>query len=268
MDNETIDTLVRHYFDGHTLNPGRSASDAAIARLLDQVKAGGYRDAYLALRQEPSLDTAGKQTLIAAVNSAYLFERSLEWTNHGILRSFRFWTTEEKVSYLLMTRNVMSSLKKISPFVSLGFGSVLAIMRDGDFIPHDDDMDILIAFEAKRMGKFSTALEEIRDVLTADGYGIHGQYPSHRNVNWKGGKAVDVFVGFIEDGDVSWFPSRRRNLKVNQLFPVRSIEMFGVECEIPNEPEEYLAATYGPDWRTPIANWNHPWNQAEYSDLL
>ncbi len=271
MSHDCIVAQVHNYFGGDilpTLEANASPQATAIERLLTCVKSGEYREAYLGLRQESSLDPASKLALIAAVNSSYLLRRDLEWTNHGILRSFRFWSTEEKADYLRMTREVMVSLKRLSPHVSLGFGSVLAIIRDADFIPHDDDMDILIAFEVEKLNKFPDALSQVEQVLTADGYGVHGKYPSHRNVNRNNGKAVDVFVGFIEDGDVSWFPSRRRNLRMAQVFPTKSVELFGVECEIPNQPEEYLAATYGEDWRMPISNWNHPWNQVEYSDFL
>ncbi len=270
MSHDGIVSQVRDYFGDDLPAPQIEASPqaAAIERLLTCVKTGEYRQADVALRKEKSLDPAGKLTLIEAVNSSYLFRRDLEWTNHGILRSFRFWSPQEKADYLRMTREIMVSLKRLSPHVSLGFGSVLAIVRDGDFIPHDDDMDVLIAFEVEKLNKFPDALSQIEQVLLADGYGVHGRYPSHRNVNRDGGTAVDVFVGFVEEGDVSWFPSKRRNLRMSQVFPTRSVELFGVECDIPNQPEQYLAATYGADWRMPISNWNHPWKQDEYRDFL
>jgi hypothetical protein len=239
-----------------------------IDQLLDMVRNGSYQEAYMGLHSDKSINRAAKLDLMHAVNSFYLLERQLEWTNHGILRSFRFWSVDEKREYLKATCGLMDSLKPVSPYVSLGFGAVLAIVRDADFIPHDDDMDILIAFEVERVGKYSDALKLVEDALKLDGYAVHGKLPSHRNAKLKGGKPIDVFVGFIEEGMVSWFPSARKNLRVDQVFPTRTVELLGVECEIPNKPEEYLAITYGADWRNPIPNWNHPWNRAEFGEFM
>lgn len=270
MTRDWIASLVSRGLRGEPIEVSEQESPeaAAVMGLVSDVREGRHREAYMGLRELKLLDQDEKKRLIGAANESYLMERQLEWTNHGILRSFRFWSEEDKTEYLRMTCDLVANLKEISPYTSLGFGSVLAFARDGDFIPHDDDMDTLIAFDVGRIGKFSEALALIEEVLKSRGYTVHGKLPSHRNVRWKGGKAMDVFVGFIEDGMVSWFPSNRRNLKVGQVFPTQTVKWFGIDCEMPNKPDEYLAATYGADWRNPLPNWNHPWNKAEFSDFI
>jgi hypothetical protein len=269
-DRDALKAYVQEYLAADR-SAGAGVGGAAedrVDQLLQMVWDGKYQEAYRELHSDKSMVRATKLELMRAVNSSYLLERELEWTNHGILRSFRFWSLEEKQEYLAATCDMMGVLKKVSPHVSLGFGSVLAIVRDADFIPHDDDMDILIAFDVEHVTKFSDALALVERTLASDGYAVHGKLPSHRNAKLKGGKPIDVFAGFIEEGMVSWFPSARKNLRVDQVFPTKVAQLFGIECEIPGKPEEYLTATYGADWRNPIPNWNHPWNRAEYSEFL
>jgi hypothetical protein len=269
MTDDWIASLVAQGFREEAVEASgqESPKDVAILQLVSDVREGRYREAYMGLRALGLLDQEEKKRLINAANESYLMEKQLEWTNHGILRSFRFWSLEEKQAYLRLTVEVMSCCKTVTPHVTLGFGSVLAFMRDNDFVPHDDDMDILVAFPLDVVRRYPEALELLRKAFEANGLRAHGDYPSHRNVNKNNGKSVDVFVGFIEDGRVSWFPSRRGNLRVEDVFPAENVDFLGIECEIPANPNIYLEATYGDSWKTPIANWNHPWNRREYSDF-
>lgn len=269
MTQDWIAPLVSRGLRGEPIEASEQESQeaAAVMRLVSDVREGRYREAYMGLRALKLLNQEEKKRLIGAANEAYLMERQLEWTNHGILRSFRFWSVEEKQAYLRLTVEVMACCKTVTPHVALGFGSVLAIMRDNDFVPHDDDMDILVAFPLDAVRQYPEALEMLNTAFESCGLRAHGNYMSHRNVNKNNGKSVDVFVGFIEDGRVSWFPSRRGNLSVAAVFPARKVDFLGVECEIPADPVAYLEATYGESWRTPIANWNHPWDRSEYASL-
>lgn len=269
MTQDWIASLVGRGLRGEPIGASEQESPeaAAVMRLVSDVREGRHRQAYMGLRELKLLDQEEKKRLIGAANESYLMERQLEWTNHGILRSFRFWSIEEKQAYLRLTVEVMDCCKTVTPHVTLGFGSVLAIMRDNDFVPHDDDMDILVAFPLDSVRRYPDALEILNKAFEPSGLRAHGNYLSHRNVNKNNGKSVDVFVGFIEDDRVSWFPSRRGNLRVEEVFPAKKVDFLGVDCEIPADPDTYLQATYGESWKTPIANWNHPWNRQEYVDF-
>lgn len=269
MTQDWIASLVGRGLRGESIDAAEQESPeaAAVMRLISDVRGGQHREAYLGLRELKLLNQEEKKRLIVAANESYLMERQLEWTNHGILRSFRFWSIEEKQAYLRLTVEVMSCCKSVSPFVTLGFGSVLAIMRDNDFVPHDDDMDILVAFPLNSARRYHDALGMLREAFESCGLRAHGNYLSHRNVNKDNGKCVDVFVGFIENDRVSWFPSRRGNLRVTDVFPARKVDFLGIECEIPADPVAYLEATYGEAWKIPISNWNHPWSRQEYADF-
>jgi hypothetical protein len=79
---------------------------------------------------------------------------------------------------------------------------------------------------------------------------------------------VDIFIGFIEsDNSVSWFPSKRGGLLLSDVFPATTKLVFDVPCDVPRNVERYLEVTYGPDWRTPDSNWNHPWDFSMFKEF-
>jgi len=249
---------------------GDAATDNAHVPLIDELHAlvvtGDYKSAHTKLRSAkiaPEVKTA----IIGAFNEHWLSELKIEWTNHGILRSFRFWPPETKARYLQETKALLEALKDISPHVCLGFGSVLALVRDRDFIPHDDDMDTLIAFDCTTIKSLKEGRTLVAEQLSKAGYSATGDYFSHWNVRKGQTAAIDVFVGLIEADRVSWFPSARKSLLASDVFPPIKAKLLGIELDIPRNPFAYLESTYGLDWDRPIPNWNHPWNKSEYADI-
>ncbi len=189
----------------------------------------------------------------------------LEWTNHGANRTFRFWSEAEKTKYLAQALELVEVLRPLSEDVCFGFGAVLGFVRDADFISHDDDLDLLIAMPPS---SFPVALARLSEHLTAAGYTCAGKNNSHFGVHKAGQRAVDVFIGFREEARVSWFPSRRKSLAWDDVFPAERRAWFGLDVPLPRNTEAYLAGTYGEDWRTPLSVWSHPWDISEYRDLL
>lgn len=247
----------------------RVATHRVAGEIVSLVIEGSYLEATRTLRDTSDLTNEQKRELARVVNDELLFYRELEWTNHSIRRSFRFWTPEQKVEYLNLTTRVIKDLHKVSPYVCLGFGSVLGAVRDRDMIPHDDDMDVIVAFERdENTPTISVALNRISTILIEAGFSVHGDHPTHRNVNRDGGTAVDVFVALIEEGRVAWYPSSRQGLRIEEVFPPQPVSILGVSTLIPREAEKYLDVTYGSDWRTPIAQWHHPWDLQQYKDQL
>lgn len=193
------------------------------------------------------------------------FERT--FTIHGLHRSFRFWSDDEKRSYIEFGNRVVESLGRLSNFVCYGFGVVLGLERAGDFVPHDDDIDIVIAFERTFVPTIADGLRALERHVRQCGYDVTGSYPSHRHVQVKGQRAVDVFVGMIENGFVSVFPSRRRLLPKSVVFPSVSASFLGMSLAVPRDAREYLRLTYGEGWMSPDQSFGHPWQWSEYNDI-
>jgi len=257
---------VYAFFGGGPQSAAPTEIELRALRYCNLVLNGQYREAYDELRADKSVADEDKKKLMSAVSAALLHFRNLEWTNHGIEKTFRYWNRSEKETYLRQAQAIADELKRLTPFVALGFGAVLGLVRDRDFVPHDDDMDLIIAFEEPM--KFAEAKDLVKAHLEKAGYVCHGQNLSHFGVNTGKGRAVDVFIGFVEDDRVSWFPSARRNLQLWDVFPAEKADLFGIELDVPCDAEAYLSATYGEDWRKPIVNFSHPWDARQYRDFM
>jgi len=271
-----IDRRVYEFFaasDGRTVKGDLSAVERQADRFCSLVAGGEYAEASGAIRAENSLTALEKRQIIDSINKWYLCHRNVEWGNHGIRRTFRFWDDAEKRTYLKQAQTLVTVLREFTPFVTFGFGSVLGFIRDNGFIPHDDDMDLLVALPA-RGETFRSAKRRLREFLEPRGFNLHGDetnFPTHFGVNTASEKAktaVDVFVGFIERDRVAWFPSSRSGMPVTDVFPTSSMTVHGETVSIPAHPERYLEATYGPDWREPITIWNHPWQLREFKEFI
>lgn len=192
----------------------------------------------------------------------------LQLNAHGLKRTFRFWGTSEKKSYLEGTRDLMTSLESLSPHVCLGFGAVLGWVRDQDLIGHDDDLDILIAFNAADVPDLGAALELTRSALQAKGHAVAGTFFSHLWVKTTAGHNADVFVGLIEnDGSLAFYPSARRSLRLRDVAPVGTASLYGVSLPVPADCDSYLVRTYGATWREPDIGFAHPWDRIDYADI-
>lgn len=236
--------------------------------LLVLTLAGRYIEARAqlkALRKELPLDSA--RTFKQVVNAEFLMDRSLEWTAHGPLRSFRFWSHEEKVDYIEFAVEVADALTDLTPNVAFGFGAALAVVRDHDLIPHDDDLDLVIAFEPHEATTLPQAHALLEDFLRARGFTVSGEFFSHRHVGRGALKKIDVFCGLFEGDRVSWYPGVRRGLARETMFPTTRAELLGVEVPLPARPQEYLATVYGTGWNSSDPGFKHSWKKADWRDL-
>lgn len=192
----------------------------------------------------------------------------LQLNAHGLKRTFKFWTTHEKVRYLEGARDLMQALRGVSPHVCLGFGAVLGHVRDQDLIGHDDDLDILVAFQTPEVPDLGRALARAEQALQGSGFEVVGHFFSHLWVRTPGGHRADVFVGLIEDGDqLAFYPSARHSLQLPDVFPAVDGHLHGVALAMPANCLGYLANTYGASWREPDIQFAHPWDRQAYADI-
>lgn len=203
----------------------------------------------------------------SAINPV-LAEDQREITIHGIYRSFRFWTIDEKVKYLTLALELTDSLReKVSPNVCLGYGTALAIARSSDLIPHDDDIDILVVLPKTRFGKFLDASRWVVECIGEEDADvrIHEENLIHYR---RGGIKVDIFVAVQEGDFVASYPGPRYGIKMADMFPARIANLFGVGIPVPFDNENYLGKVYGSDWREPNPFFSHKWDKAPYADLF
>ena len=238
-----------------------------LAPVLSKVVRGDYRAARTDLEAMDDLDPGARRELMDILNTTVLPPRELWWTVHGPTRAFRYWSHEEQVRYIRSAAELVGVLTELTPNVSLGFGSVLSVVRDHALIPHDDDLDVIIGFEPHEATTLQEGLARVADFLTERGFVVKGDFSAHRHVSRPGRKHVDVFVGLFEGDVVSWYPGPRGGLTRDIVFPTRAIPLLGVDCAVPAQPEAYLERLYGPGWKVPDPGFKHSWDRSAYADI-
>lgn len=251
-----------------------AAGDETLGACLIAFAEGDYTRARSKARRL-ALEVDDDKALRRLVNTRLLYPREREWTQQSVTRSFRFYSETERQEYLRYVIGVADELRDLTPHVCLGFGSALAVARDGDFIPHDYDLDLLVAFEIDDVATLAEAGRRVRAFGQERGYTIVSSvagkpFFGHCHLGSGGPmKPADVFYGLLEhDGTVGWSPGNRHELRREVMFPPSEAMFLGVPCPMPRDPEAYLASVYGPGWNVPDPRFTHRWSNADqYADI-
>jgi lipopolysaccharide cholinephosphotransferase len=147
----------------------------------------------------------------------------------------------------------------------LDFGTLLGIVRDGDIIEWDDDIDMSIP-----EGGFEDIIAVIDTFISRDKSGVIWSVEKTRDKNGKGmglvliftdpNNALSIFkttfsVREFKDGNSVHLPSLGMWFSPEHHF--RSVETLAWQnsiVQVPAAPEAYLGFVYGDDWRTPKQN--------------
>ena len=146
------------------------------------------------------------------------------------------------------------------------YGTFLGLIRDGGFIPNDDDIDLSIL-------PGSAEPQCLLRAFIETGYGyVHGFRMDgvlyEFTVRDPSGLTLDVFFparvsdkpGWMVGYDTFWeptrkYPSETANTVVETLYRVpnalRTVSYRGVEVFVPCDAETLLREEYGPNWRVP-----------------
>lgn len=215
--------------------------------------------------EDPALGT----TLAASdVTFDELDERTSIVDRHGRWLAVNKWgrlirTLEGQETAGLRSRMLANGVELVDLLRSWGLeplvigGSLLGAVRDGRLLPHDDDLDLTVVWEVDDAIQVVVEHRRLEQRLTRQGYTVVRHSHAHLQITFQHADGaidhyVDIFATFLI-GDLfsQPFPFRNRDLRRDDLLPVRSMDIEGVTLPVPAKPERWLAMAYGAGWRVP-----------------
>lgn len=141
------------------------------------------------------------------------------------------------------------------------FGTLLGLNRNGDIIPHDDDVDILVNARDR---------DEVIRRMTSDGSGFQISANSHesflqiyREID---GEVTFVDFYFYNSADhldylvEKWNffglpddPDMQMHIPKDLIFPLVYVEFWGVPIPMPHNPDRCCEYLYGKSWKFPLS---------------
>lgn len=131
-------------------------------------------------------------------------------------------------------------------------GTLLGAVRDGAILPHDDDADLAYLSHHSNPAELVLENDRLHRALLRDGFEVVRHSWSHLQViRGEGDYYVDIFTAFYKDGRFHEPIHVRAEGLDDAILPLQPMELHGVQLPAPADPEAWLAACYGPTWRTP-----------------
>ena len=194
----------------------------------------------------------------------YAFEEELlkegVWIHspHG---GFNFLAEQHSDDLWKAYNTLAGELKLLGLKVFLNSGTLLGAVRDGNFLPHDDDIDVAVILNADNDADAGDEFSAIKALLQKkkllDEHGEHSAgILKLRRIN---GVQVDLFPAWISRDDrVYIYPHTYGTLAKDDLLDLKAWK--GLDNTlIPNKPEQILASNYGKNWKIPDPYFRFQW---------
>lgn len=167
---------------------------------------------------------------------------------------------DQKENFLVAIDRIISILEPAGIQVMLGYGTLLGAVRDGQFMAHDDDVDLIVFDGSKSQADAEAGKGRIVELLKANGENARdlGFWHLHSVAN---GMTVDLFPTW-QEGDEFFITMQQlkiRPVPVKKMLPVTKVKLYDRSYPAPADCASFLEDRYGVGWNVPDPYYEWPW---------
>ena len=156
------------------------------------------------------------------------------------------------VNNLLDFKEVLDRYKVVFVFI---FGGLLGLIRQGDFITYDTDLDVACFDEFKRKDHWKLA--SIKKDLIAKGFYVVSSDVCylHNDFFIRDGEKIEIW--WFDKIDDEWIFGNTVRYPAHYFDKLDEIDFLKTKFKIPSNAKEFLERTYGKDWKIPNPKANY-----------
>jgi hypothetical protein len=221
---------------------------SSLSDLITKYEANGEKDTALAL--------------LHAANS-FLHQVDLALGPHGLTQTFEVKSEQQKKQAYSQLSQFLADLKQgfgVNAFVSSG--TLLGFARNGEFLAHDDDLDICYISNESTPEKIVKERKEIIAFLVDKAYRVAESDVAHLWVHSREDVQFDLFTGWIKNDRCMMNPLPLPGVAVSDVLPLQTMDSHGYPIMLPAKPEALMVLNYGENWQVPDPLWKFDWSHA------
>ena len=239
---------------------------------LKKIKAKSHKGDYLhVIAALIEKDKENKTSLIEEFNK--ISQEIINKSNNKfkIIRNFevKLITSRRGDFCVFDAYSALSEWDKIFPYKDYKWfvisGTFLGLIREGNFLKHDYDIDIGINIKDLAFEEIISKINLSRNffirqieyqeegVFNNDRYYVNDKKIVLLKIIYKTGLNIDLFIHYYENG-ICWHGSRYHRWE-NKFFTLKEYNLNGLELLGPGDSNLYLTENYG-EWRKPVINFH------------
>lgn len=162
-------------------------------------------------------------------------------------------------------------IKNLGYDVFINSGTLLGVVRDGTFLPHDDDIDIAVILPGNDQITAAESFLAFEKAISSAGLSdSDGSTPGMLRAKRIDGVQIDIFPCWFDADDRAYiYPHTYGNLHKDQILPLERWKDYE-NIHLPRDHKSMLEINYGQNWRVPDPYFRFVWSDAKkkFSTLL
>jgi hypothetical protein len=206
-----------------------------------------------------------KDTALALFNSGnkLLFEHNLALGPHGLTQTFDVKSEKQKdLIYQRLSTFLSQLINEFGVDAFVSSGTLLGFVRQGEFLGHDDDLDICYISKESTPDGIVRERNEIKAFLNGKGYRVTDSDVAHLWVHSGDNIMFDLFTGWIENNRCMMNPLPLPGVAASDVLPLKTLESHGYPFMMPANPEALMELNYGKSWKVPDPLWKFDWSHS------